>query len=83
MGQPKRIHKIKKHPPKYPGWLTGWKAICAYIGRCQDTAETYAREYGMPILRDPGGAILALPSEIDRWIREFNRLSDNKTHTER
>jgi len=60
------------------GWLTGWKDICVYIRRCEDTAKTYANKYGMPVRKLPGGSVQALPYELDEWSIEFDKLKKKK-----
>lgn len=59
-------------------WLTGWKRIARHINRCVDTAKTYHKRYGMPVHRDPGGAPVALPDQLDLWLLEFNRITSNR-----
>ena len=59
------------------GWLTGWKDIAKYIGRCTKTAQMYARTYHMPVRHLPG-AVQALPYEIDQWLIEFDKIKKKK-----
>ncbi len=64
------------------GWLTGWKQISRYIGRCVDTAKLYYKQYGMPVLRDPSETPVAIPEQLDSWLHEFNRLTANEDEKE-
>jgi len=54
-------------------WLVGWRAIGKHIGKSAKTAQRYAKQHGMPFLRDGGDRPIAKPSQIDRWIFGFNR----------
>lgn len=56
------------------GWLIGWEEVAEYLGRSIRTAKTYYYRYSLPIRHDPGGHVIALRSEIDKWRIEF----DNK-----
>ena len=55
------------------GWLTGWKDIARYIGRCTKTAQKYHKEYKMPV-RVFSYQVQALPYEIDQWLIEFDKI---------
>lgn len=59
-------------------WLIGWKAVSAYIGKSVKTCQKYARTYSMPVHRDPGGGVLALPHELDRWVLAYNDLAKKR-----
>ena len=56
------------------GWLSGWKAIANYIDRSVKTAKKYHKRYGMPVRRGPRNMPMALPHELDGWLR----VSDGK-----
>lgn len=57
-------------------WLVGWREIGKHIGKSAKTAHRWARQ-GMPFFRDPGGRPIALPWQIDQWIRRINQsMSD-------
>lgn len=59
------------------GWLTGWKQISAYTGKCIDTCRKWSKKYGMPVHRDPGGGPVAFPEQLDVWLQEFTTLTAN------
>jgi hypothetical protein len=51
--------------------LDGWKAIAAYLGRNERTAQRWAAERAMPVHHVPGGrsgSVFAYSKEIDRWL---------------
>ena len=54
------------------GWLTGWKAISKYVGRSIKTTKKYHNRYSMPVHSGPGGAPMAIPSELDLWLIAFS-----------
>ena len=52
--------------------LSGWKDIAHYLGRGVRTVQRYERELGLPVRRPSGhssGAVLALKSELDSWLK--------------
>ena len=55
-----------------PSVLNSWKEIASYLGRGVRTVQRWERDFGLPVHR-PGGkkraATLALPSELDEWLR--------------
>lgn len=60
------------------GWLSGWKAIANYINYHIDTAKTYAKEYGMPVHKSPGGGVTAITYELDQWLIGYNKAEKRK-----
>lgn len=53
-----------------PPRLDGWKAIAAYLGRDERTAQRW-RERGLPVHFVPGGrrgTVVAFTAEIDEWL---------------
>ena len=49
--------------------LRGWKTIAAYMSVTESTAIRWSKRPGFPVVRSSdGGAVYALPSEIDTWI---------------
>jgi len=55
-------------------WLTGWRRIGDYLQVHWKTARRWHKQYGMPVLRRPGGRPVALVVELNLWLIEFNRL---------
>lgn len=51
-------------------WITGWKAIAAYLNVSIRTAQEYVK-MGMPVFKILG-SVMAKPDEIDKFIREKN-----------
>lgn len=52
--------------------LNSWKEIAGYLGRGVRTVQRWERNCGLPVHRpkSPGrSATLALPSELDEWLR--------------
>ena len=52
--------------------LSGWKDIAHYLGRGVRTVQRYERELGLPVRRPsghPAGAVLAVKSELDSWVK--------------
>lgn len=56
------------------GFLTGWKAISAFLGVSVQTAKKYFKRYHMPVCRLPGGTPVAMPHELRIWV---GAASDN------
>lgn len=65
---------MKRSPTLDPhfGWLTGWKAISAYMGVHVQTIRNVFLPHGLPIRRSPVGTPIAIPSELDRWLTLFD-----------
>ena len=55
-----------------PNTLTSWKEISRYLGKGVRTVQRWEREAGLPVRRQDEPhhrAVLALPEELDIWIR--------------
>ena len=50
------------------GMLVGWKAIAAFLGVSERTAQQY-EEAGMPVHRPAGSLVRAFEAELQEWIR--------------
>lgn len=53
--------------------LTSWKEIAQHLGKGVRTVQRWEEHFGLPIRRLQGEshhAVLALPEEIDAWVRE-------------
>lgn len=55
------------------GWRYGWKDIGAFIGCSAKQAQYYEKNHGLPIHRLPNNKVAGDPSEIDKWIRTWNK----------
>ena len=63
------------------GILNSWKEIAAYIGRGVRTAQRWERDLALPVRRPRGkkrSAVIAVPSEIDAWLRRCPTRDDEK-----
>jgi hypothetical protein len=52
--------------------LTSWKEIAQYVGKAVRTAQRWELDFGLPVRRPSIGnhqAVLAIPEEIDAWMR--------------
>jgi hypothetical protein len=52
--------------------LTCWKDIAHYVGKSVRTLQRWERESGFPVRRAKSrekGGILAIPREIDSWVK--------------
>lgn len=52
--------------------LNSWKEIAGYMGRSVRTAQRWERDLALPVRRPRGkerSAVIAVPSEIDAWLR--------------
>jgi hypothetical protein len=53
--------------------LTSWKEIAAYLGKGVRTVQRWEGELQLPVRRPYGvekHVVIALPEELDRWVRE-------------
>jgi hypothetical protein len=53
--------------------LTSWKAIGAYLGCDERTAQRWEAECGLPVHRTPGrkrGSVFAFKHELDDWLKQ-------------
>jgi hypothetical protein len=60
------------------GWLTGRKAIAAYLGVHPDTVRRWEDEKGLLVFDAPGGYKVGLKHVLDQWLIEYNRLKRKK-----
>jgi hypothetical protein len=49
--------------------LTSWKEIARYVGKGVRTVQRWEREMGFPVRRTKQGSVLAVPREIDSWVK--------------
>ena len=64
--------------------LTSWKEIAGYLGKGVRTVQRWEQEFGLPVRRlrnNSHRAILALPEEIDAWVR--SRAGSEPTEVDR
>lgn len=47
--------------------LEGWKEIAAVIGKSEDTAQRYERDYGLPVVRLRTGRVIAKRADVCAW----------------
>ena len=59
------------------GWIAGWKQIAKHLDRSVRTVHRYHDEYHMPIVRGPEGMPFALKTELDDWLRNFDKGQKN------
>jgi len=58
---------------KINGWLYGWKDIAQYVGCDVCTVRKYVIKNNLPIYRLPNGKPIAMPDEMDRWIKNLKK----------
>jgi hypothetical protein len=49
--------------------MSSWKEIAQYLGKGVRTVQRWERERGLPVRRSGRGLLLAIPKEIDSWVR--------------
>jgi len=54
------------------GWIRTWGEIAKYIGTSTKTAKKWAKKYGLPVRRLPGGGVAAIKAELDLWLIKFD-----------
>jgi hypothetical protein len=64
--------------------LSGWKDIAKYLRRGIRTVQRWEREYDFPVRRThvgPKSTVLAVPAEIDAWVRarDFQKNAHGRT----
>ena len=57
--------------------LTSWKEIARYVGRGIRTVQRWEQELGFPVRRTKQGSLLAVPGEIDSWVK-LQQLTDGR-----
>src|SRR5215469_5262052 len=61
--------------------LHGWKEIANYLGKGVRTVQHYERVVSLPIHRptgkSSGGAVVAIPAELDNWVIVSDRRMDS------
>jgi len=68
-----------------PGLLRSWKEISTYTGTTKRTLQRWERRFGFPVHRPSGksrSAVVALPDEINRWMRTKPSLPSINDHDE-
>lgn len=63
--------------------LNSWKEIASYMGRGVRTVQRYERDFRLPVRRLGGKsrkAVLALPQDLDAWLRSasLGELDDDR-----
>jgi len=64
--------------------LTSWKEIANYLGKGVRTVQRWERLFGLPVRRPKGKnrhAILAIPEELDAWLRSQSTASQSELET--
>jgi hypothetical protein len=59
--------------------FTSWKEIAAYLGKGVRTVQRWETQLGLPVRRPQKhnkGFVLALPEEIDEWLRSVAAAAD-------
>lgn len=65
--------------------LNSWKEIAAYLGRGVRTVQRWEQELELPVRRPRGtsrSAVLALKSDLDRWVERAPLKQDCEQHVE-
>lgn len=65
--------------------LNSWKEIAAYLGRGVRTVQRWEQELELPVRRPRGtsrSAVLALKSDLDRWLERAPRKQDCEQRVE-
>jgi hypothetical protein len=61
--------------------LNGWKEIANYLGKGVRTVQRYERVVSLPVHRptgkSSGGAVVAIPAELDNWVIVSDRRIDS------
>lgn len=60
---------------KKAGWLSGWKAIAQYCDCSKKSVERMAKK-GLPVRKSIIGGVVALPAELDQWLKDCELLQD-------
>ena len=50
--------------------LSGWKAICRFMGCSRSSAMRWARDGALPVIRRDGGMVFARRDALERWLFE-------------
>ena len=61
--------------------LNSWKEIAQYLGRGVRTVQRYENDLDLPVRRPRGksrSAVIAIPDELDAWIRTAPRTAPHK-----
>jgi hypothetical protein len=64
--------------------LTSWKEIAQYLGKGVRTVQRWEQLYGLPVRRPQEQnhhAILAIPEELDAWLRSQHTSSHSELET--
>jgi len=56
-----------------PGWLYGWKDIASFVGCDITTIKRYAKTYCLPIRRFPNNKPVAIPDEMNDWLKRMEK----------
>lgn len=73
---PRHSKECAERGPQLTNVLTSWKEIANYMGKGVRTVQRWERQFGFPIRRPVSlshKAVLALPEEIDVWLRSRTR----------
>jgi predicted DNA-binding transcriptional regulator AlpA len=68
-----------------PTVLTSWKEVANYLGKGVRTVQRWEKVRDLPVRRPLGSSvntILALPEEIDEWVRSRNVTGRNELNAD-
>jgi hypothetical protein len=54
------------------GWLVTWQQIAEYCKRDVRTVKRYHYCYGLPVYRLPSGIRVAIPAQLNAWLKGYN-----------
>jgi len=57
------------------GWLTGWKAIAAYLGVSESTAQRLWKYNNLPVL-EINKTKVCVPDLVDKWQKEKHKWNN-------
>jgi hypothetical protein len=69
-----------------PQILSSWKEIARHVGKSIRTVQRWEREIGLPVHRPDGkneGVVIALPAELDAWVRAMPISADRQSSIEK
>lgn len=58
--------------------LVGWAKIAGFLNITKETAKSWHKKHGLPVLRGPNNIPITFEELIKSWVCEYDKLKKEK-----